>query len=220
MILFAADDHFGMHPGKNIFEGLRRRNEITFVENDPGVFGRVALDPAHDLLILHQIGKTCDQEFPDEKGMENIRRYCENGGNLLLLHGSSAAFWHCDWWRELVGFRWVRPGDPDGVVPSTHPHAPCTLRREKIRHPLAEKLPAALELPEDEIYIELEQTAPLLLFMTADVNFRTYPQCVETRTASGGRILSFIPGHRPEITTMPGLRGIVDVLIDDLAAPQ
>ena len=41
---------------------------------------------------------------------------------LLLLHGSSAAFWHWDWWRRIVGYRWVRGNDPDGI--------PASARRE------------------------------------------------------------------------------------------
>ena len=69
-----------------------------------------------------------------------MKRYCEAGKNLLLLHGGSSAFWPWDWYRDLVGFRWVRGNDPDGFPASFHPHEPYKVVRAKCRNPLVEKL--------------------------------------------------------------------------------
>lgn len=212
MILFVADDHFGMHPGRRLYEQLPPAPELIFAENDLSVLTRYPLDPRRDLLILNLIGGTGSLPPADDEVLARVKTYCDNGGNLLLLHGASAAFWHCAWWRQLVGLRWVRPGDPDGVEPSWHPIAPYRLEVAKTRHPLHARL-RPLTLPEDEIYLGLEQTAPFQTLLTTDYDGKTHPQCVETVSPSGGKIVSLLPGHRPEVVTAPGLVALVRLLI-------
>ena len=168
-----------------------------------------------ELVMLDMIGGTCGQVHPGEGAERAMRRWCEAGGDLLLLHGSSAAFWQWEWWRNIVGFRWVRPGDPDGVVPSAHPKHPCRVEVAKVRHPLA-KLLRPLELPCDEIYINLEQVSPTVTLMETRIDEGVFPQCYETVTPWGGRILSFIPGHLPEVTGNPDLVHNITVLVDYL----
>ena len=217
MIYFFADDHYDKHPGKVIFDRLppRLRDRINFTENDWTLLESGDWFADAELVILNLIGGTCNQPHPGEGAERAMRRWCEAGGNLLLLHGSSAAFWQWEWWRNIVGFRWVRPGDPDGVVPSTHPKHPCRVEVAKVRHPLA-KLLRPLELPCDEIYINLEQVSPTIALMETRIDEGVFPQCYETVTPWGGRILGFIPGHLPEATGNPDLVHDIEILIDDL----
>ena len=195
MNYFFADDHYGVNPGRHIFELLPEdfRAETVFTENDWSVLesGEWAKDCG--LLALHMIAGTCGQPLPGPGAEKAVRAYCERGGDLLLLHGSSAAFWHWSWWRGMVGLRWVRPEDPDGIAPSTHPVVPCSVEVTKVRHPLASEL-RKIELPTDEVYIDLET-----------VNGKTYPQAYLAETPWGGRIAAFIPGHKPECTQNPDL---------------
>ena len=165
-----------------------------------------------ELLILNMIGDTCDQPHPGQGAEAAVKRYCERGGNILLLHGSSAAFWKWDWWREIVGLRWTRGNDPDGQVVSTHPMGACTVKVQKSRHPLAKQL-KEFSLPEDEIYTALEETCPIMTLMTTVVNGETWPQCCEAISPWNGKIISLIPGHKPECTQNPGLIYNLDVLI-------
>ena len=109
----------------------------------------------------------------------------------------------------------MRPGDPDGVTPSTHPKHPCRIEVAKVRHPLAKVL-RPLELPCDEIYINLEQVSPTVTLMETRIDEGIFPQCYEAVTPWGGRILSFIPGHLPEVTGNPDLVHDITVLVDDL----
>ncbi len=201
MIYFFADDHYAVHPGKTIWTHLPGtiRERTVFQENQWDLLESGTWEKDCELLILHMIGGTCDQPLPGSGAEQAVRRYCERGGNILLLHGSSAAFWPWRWWREIVGYRWVRPGDPDNPNPSTHPKKPYRVVVAKTRHALAPKL-VEMDFPADEIYTELEQTAPTMTLMETRIEEGTFPQCLETVNAWGGRMVSFIPGHKPEVT--------------------
>lgn len=204
MIYFFSDNHYNAKPGRHIYESLsdKLRKLIVFTEDDWGLLESGEWEKDCELLILHMIGATCGQPHPGTAAEKAVKKYCSRGGNILLLHGSSAAFWQWPWWRIIVGERWVRPDDPDGVIASYHPKAPYTLKVCKTRHPLISKL-IEIELPEDEIYVALEHTAPSLPLMETTIKEGTFVQCCETSSPWGGIILSFIPGHDPSVTTHP-----------------
>ncbi len=214
MIYFFADDHFCAHPGKVIFEGFCEtlKAKTRFFENEWETLEKGEWVNDCELLILHMIGGTCNQPMAQSGAEAAVKRYCERGGNILLLHGSSAAFWAWKWWRESVGLRWVRPEDPDGAIESYHPYHPCKVVRAKSRHALIPRL-EDFELPEDEIYIHLEETAPTMTLMETTIPEGTFPQCAETVDAWGGRIVSFIPGHSLGCTSNLTLQKNIDTLI-------
>ena len=135
MIYFFADNHYGVHPGKVIYEHLpvELKEKITFFNDEWEPLEHSDWNRDCELLILNMIGATCDQPHPGADAEKRVRSYLERGGDVLLLHGSSAAFWMWDWWRPLVGERWVRPNDPDGMEASTHPKKPYLVTRSKTR---------------------------------------------------------------------------------------
>lgn len=214
MILFMADDHYNSHPGLNIHSQLKDSYDISFYENDWSGFARLD-SPDCRLLILNMIADTCGNPLPDAGAEASVLRYLHGGGHVLMLHGSSAAFWHWDWWRPCVGFRWVRNNDPDAVPASTHPKRPYAVRVSKTRHALASIL-QPMSLPTDEIYIDLEQTCPASIIMETHTDEGTFPQCHECLNPWGGLMLGFIPGHSPEVTTSPGFVANVKILVDYL----
>lgn len=219
MIYFFADNHYGVFPGKVIYENLpeKQRSRIRFYCDDWTVLEHSGWDQDCELLILNMIGGTCGQPHPGQDAETRVRHYLERGGSVLMLHGSSAAFWQWDWWRGLPGERWVRPQDPDGIAPSTHPHRPCRVTVSKTRHPLAARL-TEMDLPEDEIYTELENTCPCMRLMETHIAEGTFVQCCETVSPWGGRLVSFIPGHSPAVASHPVLIRNISVLIDYLLA--
>lgn len=212
MIYFFADNHYHAHPGKVIFDHLPEtlKSNIFFAEDDWSVLEQGDWVKNCELLILNLIGDTCGIPHPGRGAERSVKEYCERGGNLLLLHGSSAAFWQWDWWRPIVGERWVRPGDPDGFEPSTHPKKPYLVKRAKTRHVLASRL-QDMNLPEDEIYTCLEHTCPTVSLLETTIEEGTFVQCCETVSPWGGKIVSFIPGHDAAVTSNP-------VLISNLTA--
>ena len=223
MITFLADDHYGAHPGAVLNEALgeflaepfKSRHPIFFAENDLSALEAPGFAKECELLILNMIGETCDQPAPGAAAERAVRAYVEAGKPLLLLHGSSAAFWEWDWWRTMVGLRWVRPNDPDGVEPSTHPVRPYLVSFSKCRHPLCKRL-KPMDLPKDEIYTRLEQVGPVTVLMETDTDEGTFPQCWENTTPWGGRVLGFLSGHYPEAVRTPALVENVATLIEDL----
>ena len=217
MIYFFADDHYGVCPGKVIHAHLNAdlRSRISFAENDFSLLESGAWLKDCELLVLHMIGTTCGLPHPGPGAEKSVSEWCRRGGNILILHGSSAAFWLWPWWRKIVGFRWVRPGDPDGVEPSTHPVKPYRVNLCKVRHGLLSEL-VPMELPEDEIYTNLEQVSPAMILMETKIEEGVFPQCFETLTPWNGRMLSFLPGHNPAVTAMPELLHNVEALMNDL----
>ena len=106
MIIFVADDHYESFPGRNTYEEIAADYpDMKFIENDWSIFTSVDLAGDCDLLILNMIADTCNLPVPDEAAAEAVKKYCEAGKNLLLLHGGSSAFWPYAWFRELVGIR-------------------------------------------------------------------------------------------------------------------
>lgn len=214
MDYFFADDHYGVHPGKVIYENLpgKLKNNIAFFENNWEVLENFPWDKECELLILNMIGETCKQPHPGNNSEQKVRSYLEHGGNVLLLHGSSAAFWRWEWWRKIVGLRWVRPGDPDQTAPSTHPVKPYTVTVSKTRHPLIAEL-EIMKLPADEIYINLENTSPCMNLLETKIEEGTFVQCCETISPWGGKLISFIPGHTPAVTSSPAvIKNIVKII--------
>lgn len=217
MILFAADRHYDVHPGRVLYQAIQDTYAIEFHEDDWSCFEQADLKDRYDLLMLNMIAGTCDVPPPGAAAEPHVRAYVEAGGNLLLLHGSSAAFWPWDWWRPLPGFRWVRGNDPDGIPASTHPKRPYQVKVAKTRHPLCDRL-QEVDLPEDEIYIELEQTCPTLTLMQTTTVEGTFPQCYLCWTPFGGTIAGYLPGHRPDVVGDPRMVANVRILLDYLLA--
>jgi hypothetical protein len=212
MIYFFADNHYGTHPGKVIYENLQN-NKIKFYEDDWSVLEDGSWVEDCELLILNMIGGTCDIPHPNNNAETAVKKYLKTGKPMLLLHGSSAAFWQWSWWRNIPGLRWVRPNDPDNVANSVHPKGICKLTKAKTRHELIDKL-QEIELVEDEIYTQLEQVSPVMILMETVVNNKTEPQCIETISPWGGKIVSFIPGHRSENTKL--ISSNVEIIINYL----
>ncbi len=219
LIYFFTDDHYQASPGKHIYNKLpiELKEKIVFQEDQWDLLESGDWEKDCELLILHMISDTCNQPIPG-KGAENaVRKYCERGGNMLLLHASSAAFWHWQWWRNIVGLRWVRPNDPDGIIPSSHPKIPSVIEVSKVRHPLVSKL-KKIVLPKDEVFVDLEQMNPITVLMETSIYGETYPQAYECETPWKGKILSFIPGHIPQSTENPDLIWDVSEMIRYLLA--
>lgn len=199
-ITFISDNHYGSHGGLVINKALSGRYDISFAEDDyTGLIAPGALADT-DLLMTAVIGDTCNIPHAGEECEPEVRAFLESGKPVFLVHGGSASFWQWDWWRETVGLRWVRPGDPEGVPQSTHPVIPFDVSLSKSRHPLISKLKPFSLTEKDELYIELEVTRPILPLMEASHEGKSYPMAYSTTTRWGGEIVGFLPGHRPEVT--------------------
>ena len=220
MILFAADNHYKTRPGYCAYEIIKTDfPDMVFQEDDWNIFTKFDLARDCRLLILNMIASTCGNPLPDEEACRAVRKYCETGKNLLLLHGGSAAFWHCDWFRNNCGLRWVRPNDPDGIQSSFHPVEPYSIYCCKTRHPLIEKLQPMNFDTADEIYSKMEQVNPLWILMQTDISIGSQPMLTESLNQWGGKVINFVPGHQVHVTQhkdyISNLRTLIHYLLDE-----
>ncbi len=216
MIYFLADDHYGARPGATLRSALEGRFDLVFEENGYTTLESADFAARCTLLILSLIAGTKDGGgFAGPVAEAHLQKYLHNGGSVLLHHGGSAAFWHWPWWRAIVGYRWVRGQDPDGFPPSEHPIRPYRVDVNPSSHVLATKL-KPMDLPEDEIYIRLLQTGPTTTLMSTTIAEGTFPQCYECTTPWGGKLIGFLPGHKPEVVRSPDLVANVATIIDYL----
>lgn len=196
MDLLIADNHFGKHPARIIRQELADGHGIDFRFFEDDLTSFLDISPGSvDLLALHLIGDTSGIAHAGIEVEKWVQEYLRPGKPLLLLHGSSAAFSKWAWWRRMVGFRWVRKEDPDGLAPSTHPIVPARMARTKTVHPLAARL-RDFDMPEDELYINLAYEGPTWVLMEASYEGRSFPMCYECRSSHGGTIVGWLPGHR------------------------
>ncbi len=73
-----------------------------------------------------------------------------------------------------------------------------------------------MDCPTDEIYIHLEQTSPAMVLMETTINEGTFPQCWESATPWGGRVIGLLPGHRGEVVRDTTMVANAAALIDSL----
>jgi len=215
MIAFFADNHYDARPGHHLNEKLNLQQTVIFAEDDMTQLPELLEREDCQLLMLNWIGATCGLPHPGPEIERAVKAYLESGRPIMLLHGASAAFWEWSWWRDLVGLRWVRGEDPDGFAASTHPVRPYSVTVAKTRNPLAAKL-KPFSLPTDEIYTNLEQTAPVSVLLETKIEEGTFPQAYTCQSPYGGKIACFIPGHASHAFESPELVHNAHVLIDYL----
>lgn len=211
MILFLADNHFGSYPGRNLYQSLKEFYPIDFYED---TLESLNNDLSHySLLVLNLICGTPGSPEPEPAMESSLKEYCLSGKPLLLLHGSSAAFSDWPWWRKQTGLRWVRNDDPEGMPPSQHPITPYYVSLVSSEHPLSGRL-KEFKSAEDELYIDLAQSAPYTPLMETHWEGAPYTQCYVKETIGGGKLAAFIPGHRSEVVTSEAVLHNISQLID------
>jgi len=218
MIYFFADNHYETRAGYWLYEKispLRNKNRLIerirrFFKDDPAVNFPIRFfedDISHlagkeflrncSLLIINLICGTGKLEMPGNETEVILKEYCMRGRPLFLVHAGSAAFWQWDWWRKLTGLRWVRENDPDGKEASVHPVKDFSVIPTNSSHAVIKEL-KSFGLKNDEIYTKLDQTQPVDVLMETKIEEGTFPMAYVSRNQWGGKVLGFLPGHKPE----------------------
>lgn len=171
------------------------RLTVTVIE-DPYLLDSAALTN-YAAVVLHF--QNWEVPGPGPATRENLRRFVENGGGLVLLHFACGA-WYGEWpeFKNLAGRAWYGPHGGR----QHDPHGPFTVRIVDTDHPVT----AGLKDFEttDELYTCLEGDAPIRVLAAArsKVDGRDYPMAF-VREYGRGRVFHTTLGHdaaalRPE----------------------
>ena len=197
MIYFFADNHFNARPGYHLYTKINHDFDIDFKEDDISWLENPRCLVKCGLLIVDFISGLGKIPKPGPAAEANVREYCEKGKPILLIHAGSAAFPDWDWWRKMTGLRWVRENDPEGLPPSVHPVKDFSVRKTRSKHEIMTKL-REYSLKDDEIYTKLAKTADVDVLMETEISEGIFPMVYATKNQWGGKVMGFLPGHKPE----------------------
>ncbi len=171
------------------------RLTVTVIE-DPYLLDSTALTN-YAAVVLHF--QNWEVPGPGPAARENLRRFVENGGGLVLLHFACGA-WYGEWpeFKNLAGRAWYGPQGGR----QHDPHGSFTVRIVDVNHPVTSGL-KDFETT-DELYTCLEGGAPIRVLATArsKVDGMDHPMAF-VREYGQGRVFHTTLGHdaaalRPE----------------------
>jgi len=167
------------------------------LEKDPRLTVRVVEDPHfldssaltnYQAILLHW--KNWEVPGPGQTARENLKRFVESGGGLMLTHFASGA-WYGEWpeFKNLAGRAWF------GLDGRQHdPHGKFTVEITDQQHPITQGL-TAFET-DDELYTCLTGDAPIHVLAQArsKVDGKEYPMAFVLNYGKG-RVFHTTLGH-------------------------
>jgi uncharacterized protein len=108
-------------------------------------------------LLLHFMN--WEKPDPNDKAKENLRRYVERGGGLVIIHFACGAFQGWPEYAALAGRIYDRTNTHD-------PRGPFTVNLVNTNHSLSRGMPLSFDT-DDELYICLMGDKPIELLATA-----------------------------------------------------
>jgi type 1 glutamine amidotransferase len=142
---------------------------------------------AYDAVVMHF--KNYDPNVPGRKGFDNLARYVQQGGGLVLVHFACGAFQEFkDDFTQLAGRAWnpeLRGHDPFGEF---------TVNITDQTHPITKGLQDFAIT--DELYTCLDGDVPIkvLASATSKVDKKVYPMAFVLKHGKG-RVFHSVLGH-------------------------
>jgi type 1 glutamine amidotransferase len=146
----------------------------------------------YDAVVLHF--KNYDPEVPGRKGFDNLARFVEEGGGLMILHFGCGAFQEFkDDFAKIAGRVWFGDKTPPGRR-NHDPHGEFTVNIATIDHPVTKGMKDFTTV--DELYTCLEGDVPISTLATAvsKVDGVTYPMAF-VFPCGKGRVFHSVLGH-------------------------
>lgn len=146
----------------------------------------------YDAVVLHF--KNYDPEVPGRKGYDNLARFVEEGGGLMILHFGCGAFEEFkDEFVNVAGRVWFGMKPPPGRR-QHDPRGEFTVNIAKTGHPIIKGMKDFKTL--DELYTCLEGDVPITPVATAvsKIDKKPYPMAFVLQFGKG-RVFHSVLGH-------------------------
>lgn len=195
VLLVTGEDYPG-HKWKETYPvlkaGLEEDSRLTVdVLADLKALATTRLDD-YDAVILHF--KNYDPKVPGRKGYDNLARFVEQGGGLMILHFGCGAFEEFkEDFVKMAGRVWFGMTPPAGRR-QHDPRGEFTVSMAKIDHPIVKGMKDFTTL--DELYTCLEGDVPITTVATAvsKIDQKTYPMAFVLEYGKG-RVFHSVLGH-------------------------
>lgn len=177
---------------KELVEKDRRLSVDVF--KDYKKLGDLDLSP-YDAVIMHF--QSSDEGVPGRAAFENMKKYVENGGGLVMVHFACGAFQEFrDDFEKLAGRVWM---GKTNIPPGRHQHDPrgeFTVNMTDVDHAITRGL-KDFETT-DELYTCLIGDVPIQVLATAvsKRDGKTYPMAF-VLDCGEGRVFHCVLGHDP-----------------------
>lgn len=160
------------------------RLDVTVVEDL--TFLRSAEVLTYDVIVAHF--KNYDPAVPGREGRENLRRFVNSGGGLVLVHFACGAFQEWPEFVKLAGRAW----NPE--MRGHDPHGTFRVDITKSEHPIMQGLDPFDTV--DELYTCLDGDTPIEILATATskVDGKAYPMAFVLQYGQG-RVFHSPLGH-------------------------
>ena len=168
------------------------------VLNDPYKLDETDL-ARYDVLLLHFMN--WEKPDPNEKAKENLRRFVDGGGGLVVIHFACGAFGSWPEFAALAGRIYDRTNTHD-------PRGPFTVNLTETNHPLTRGMQSFPT--DDELYICLTGTKPIELLASArsKITKRDHPMAFVHEYGKGRVFLSPL-GHDVKALRMAGTAELI-----------
>jgi hypothetical protein len=201
-IVLFADEHFGSGGREGIAEAIENETNAghPHIIHAEGGLRENDLEGAGALLIYHT------QPTADETTRSVLRQWVESGKPLIILHAGLGAY--RDWpdYLQWCGRHW----DWDH---SMHPYEACEMEiAQGVQLPL---LWQTAHLPEDEVFIQLTDAAPVRDLMQVRISNGLHPAAWTNIQHPNIGVL--VPGHRRDMWNLPPLQQALFAVIQEVS---
>jgi type 1 glutamine amidotransferase len=147
----------------------------------------------YDVVILHF--KNYDPDKPGRAAFDNLKKYVENGGGLVLVHFACGAFEEFKQdYERIIGRVWIGLEHTYQDRHQHDPYGPFTVNIVNKDHPITQGMTSFKT--RDELYTCLEGRADIEVLATAvsKVDGKTYPIAFVFQCGQG-RVFQCLLGH-------------------------
>ncbi|WOO41557.1 Gfo/Idh/MocA family oxidoreductase [Rubellicoccus peritrichatus] len=198
-VLVYADAHFGSGGREGLTEAIESLTETQTLVIDAEQQSLTQADTGEtDFIVIYHTQKEANSETRNA-----LEKWVNQGKPLIIVHAGLGAWPEWNTYHEWCGLIWE-------WGKSSHPHSPINLEPET-GNPLNFNFGKAW-LPRDEVFVQLKSIKPVTIGLHARLDSgESYPAA--WRSVETPNVAAWMPGHRRDSWSAPGMRQGLEALI-------